>query len=211
MKVCEIFYSIQGESTFAGFPCVFIRLSGCNLRCNYCDTTYSYEPGKDYPIEQILSEISQFNCKLALLTGGEPLLQEHIVELMDRLYSAGYRVLLETNGTQPLQQVPSFVYVILDVKLPGSGHPDSFSIANLEFINQDWDELKFVISDRMDFDYAIDFIDLHKLHNHILLFSPVTERLKPSLLAEWIKETSLPVRLNLQLHKIIWDKDTRAV
>jgi 7-carboxy-7-deazaguanine synthase len=211
MKVCEIFYSIQGESTFAGLPCIFIRLSECNLRCKYCDTPYSYEPGTEYSIDQILQTISEYKCKLVLITGGEPLLQEQTVALMDRLYSAGYKVLLETNGSQPLQQVPSFVYVILDIKLPGSGHSDSFLISNLEFIKQDWDELKFVVTNKEDFAFAVDFIMDHDLHKHTLLFSPVTDKLKPAELAEWIKDCPIPARLNLQLHKIIWDKDTRAV
>jgi 7-carboxy-7-deazaguanine synthase len=211
MNICEIFYSIQGESTFAGLPCIFIRLSGCNLRCKYCDTIYSYEPGIDYTIDQILQEISQFNSKLVLITGGEPLLQEETIELMECLHTAGYQVLLETNGSQPIQQVPSFVYVILDVKLPGSGYPDSFLMANIDWIKESWDELKFVISDKADFDFACDFIKTQNLMNHKLLFSPITDKLNPAILADWIKELDFPVRLNLQLHKIIWDKNTRGV
>jgi 7-carboxy-7-deazaguanine synthase len=211
MNVCEIFYSIQGESSYAGLPCVFIRLSGCNLRCNYCDTTYSYETGTDFSTDRILKEISQYNCKLVLLTGGEPLLQEQTIALMESLYAAGFKVLLETNGSQSIQQVQSFVHLIIDVKLPGSGHQDSFLLDNLKWLKEDWDELKFVISDRSDFDFAIDFIQTYNLLKYNLLFSPVTESIKPSVLADWIKETALPIRLNLQLHKIIWDKNTRAV
>jgi 7-carboxy-7-deazaguanine synthase len=211
MKVCEIFYSIQGESTFAGLPCIFIRLSECNLRCHYCDTTYSYEPGKEYSIDQIISEISHYHCRLVLITGGEPLMQDESIALMDRLYAEGYKVLLETNGSKSLQQVPSFVYVIIDVKLPGSGHHDSFLKENLKYLKQDWDELKFVVTDKSDFQAAIDFIRQYELHHHVLLFSPVTDNIKPAELAEWIKQSNLPARLNLQLHKIIWDKNTRAV
>lgn len=211
MNICEIFYSVQGESTYAGLPCIFIRLSGCNLRCKYCDTSYSYEPGTEYTIDHILNEIKQYKCNLVMITGGEPLEQKHTTVLIDTLHSAGYKVLLETNGSKSIEHVPSFVHIIIDVKLPGSGHPDSFMPANLEWLKEDWDELKFVISDRADFDYALNFIETHKLENHKLLFSPVTDKLKSADLAEWIKDLDFSVRLNLQLHKIIWDKDIRAV
>jgi len=211
MNVCEIFYSIQGESSFAGLPCIFIRLSGCNLRCTYCDTTYSYEPGKDFTIDQILQEISRFNCKLVMLTGGEPLLQELSIDLLESLCALDYEVLLETNGSLSVRTVPSAVHLIVDVKLPGSGHSDSFLPDNLLWLKADKDELKFVISDRNDFDFAIAFISAQNLQKYRLLFSPVTEKIKPAVLAEWIKETALPIRLNLQLHKLIWDKNIRAV
>jgi len=203
MNICEIFYSLQGESTYAGLPCIFIRLAGCNLRCKYCDTPQSYEDGKEYSIDAILSELSQYNCKLVEITGGEPLLQTEIIALMEQLNKAGYQILLETNGSQSIQPVPAFVHIIIDVKLPGSGHPQSFLTANLQWLKSGWDEIKFVVSDRADFDSALTFITLNNLLDHILLVSPVTDKLPPSILADWIKQTDVPLRLNLQLHKII--------
>lgn len=203
MKICEIFFSIQGESSFAGLPCIFIRLADCNLRCSYCDTPQSYENGEEYTLEEVMEEIGRFDCKLVEVTGGEPLLQKEVIELMDTLNSAGYKILLETNGSQSVENVPSFVRIIIDVKLPGSGHPDSFLTANLQWLKDGWDEIKFVITDRLDFDTALAFIENNNLNPNYYLFSPVTDKLKPVVLAEWIKETGLPLRLNLQLHKII--------
>lgn len=211
MQVCEIFYSIQGESSFSGLPCIFIRLTGCNLRCIYCDTPYSYDQGTDYTIDAILKEISVYKCKLVLITGGEPLYQAQTHELIESLHAAGYEILLETNGSYSIEQVQPYVHTIIDVKLPGSGESNSFFLPNIMYLKKDMDEIKFVISDRFDFDTAIQFINQHNLHNHSLLFSPMTDKLAPAVLVEWIKDTSLRVRLNLQIHKIIWDKDTRAV
>jgi len=211
MKVCEIFYSLQGESSFAGLPCAFIRLSGCNLECCYCDTTYAKTEGSERTVSQILQEIALFKCKLVEVTGGEPLLQEEVIELLERLHEAGYTVLLETNGTVFITKVPSWVHVIIDVKLPGSGHPGSFMQENLQWLREDWDELKFVVSGKEDFSSALDFITEHKLGKHRLLFSPVWGKVNPAELADWIKSTGLPLRLNLQLHKLIWDSDRRGV
>ena len=203
MNICEIFYSLQGESTYAGLPCIFIRLAGCNLRCKYCDTPQCYEDGKEQTIEDILDEISPYNCKLIEITGGEPLLQVETIELMESLHKAGYKILLETNGSQSIQPVPSFVHIIIDVKLPGSGHPQSFLRDSLLWLKPGWDEIKFVVSDRADFDSAFTFIKLNNLTEHILLVSPVAEKLTPSVLADWIKQSDLPLRLNLQLHKFL--------
>ncbi len=203
MNICDIFFSLQGESTFAGLPCTFIRLAGCNLRCAYCDTPESFQDGVVYSFEQILSEVRKFGCKLVEITGGEPLLQPETIELMERLNAEGYLILLETNGSHSIQQVQSFVHIIIDVKLPGSGHPDSFHMPNLQWLKENWDELKFVITDRADFDAAIKFINANNLQKHTLLFSPAAEQLKPSILTDWIKTTGLPIRLNLQLHKLL--------
>ncbi|HOD18379.1 MAG TPA: radical SAM protein [Candidatus Cloacimonadota bacterium] len=203
MKVTDIFFSLQGESTFAGLPCIFIRLSRCNLRCSYCDTKESWTDGIDMTIEQILDAVNQFPCQLVELTGGEPLLQSDAVKLMNLLSNKGYTVLLETNGSLPLQTLPSSVHIICDVKLPGSGHPDSFLISNLQRLNPHYDELKFVVSNKSDFDFAVRFIKTNRLQDFTLLFSPVYNSLDASLLAEWILASGLPLRLNLQLHKLI--------
>lgn len=211
MNICEIFFSIQGESTYAGLPCIFIRLAGCNLRCKYCDTTYSYETKSELSIEQILSEIKQYPCTLVEITGGEPLLQEETIVLCERLNAAGYKVLLETNGSQSIQKVPAFAHIIIDVKLPASGHPDSFCIDNMQWLKEGWDEFKFVISDYQDFLFAVDFIRKHKLTTHILLISPVLSLISLANTAKWIKDSGLPLRLQPQLHKIIWDTDTTGV
>jgi 7-carboxy-7-deazaguanine synthase len=203
MNICEIFYSLQGESTYAGLPCVFIRLTDCNLRCNYCDTQYSYDKSTELSIDEIILEIAQYNCTLVEITGGEPLLQIDAIELMERLEADGYTVLLETNGSQTIQPVPNNVHIIIDVKTPSSGHPDSFYQPNLQWLKEGWDEIKFVVSDRADFDFALHFIETHKLQHHTMLISPVTDKLDPSVLAAWIMESGLPLRLNLQLHKIL--------
>lgn len=203
MNICDIFFSLQGESTFAGLPCVFVRLAGCNLRCEYCDTPESFADGKLYSLDRIVEEVGKYGCKLVEITGGEPLLQDDTIELMERLNAAGFIILLETNGSLSIQKVQSCVHIIIDVKLPSSGHPDSFFMPNLQWLKEDWDEIKFVISDRADFDEAINFITANKLEKHILLFSPVADKLKPAILTDWIKAAGLPIRLNLQLHKLL--------
>lgn len=203
MNICEIFFSLQGESTFAGLPCVFIRLAGCNLCCTYCDTPESFETADQYSLDRILEEVRKYGCRLVEITGGEPLLQDDTIELMERLNSEGFNILLETNGSLSIQKVPSCVHIIIDVKLPGSGHPDSFFMENLQWLKPGWDEIKFVITDRADFETAISFIKTNNLDTHTLLFSPVAEKLKPAILSDWIKATGLSIRLNLQLHKLL--------
>lgn len=203
MQICEIFYSLQGESTYAGLPCIFIRLAGCNLRCDYCDTPQSLAEGHEYTLDQILEEIQVYPAKLVEITGGEPLIQPDCIELTERLEQAGFTILMETNGSCSVQPVPNSVHLIIDVKLPGSGAGGSFLVDNLQWLKAGWDEFKFVVSDRYDFDYALDFIKEQKLDEHILLFSPVSDRLDPSLLAKWILQSGLPLRLNLQLHKLL--------
>lgn len=219
LLVCELFYSIQGESTFAGLPCVFIRLAGCNLRCSYCDAEYSYrEPANAMTADSILQFVDRHPDTLVELTGGEPLLQPGSLLLMDRLLAANRTVLLETNGSQPIAAVPAAVRVIVDVKCPGSGMAQSWLQDNLEAIRQRTTavpagtEVKFVISDMDDYRYARDFIRRHDLVSHApVLFSPVSGMISPRDLAGAILEDHLPVRLQLQLHTIIWPDRARGV
>lgn len=212
LNISEIFCSIQGESTYAGLPCIFIRLAGCNLRCEYCDTTYSHESEINLSIEDIITKVKEYDpIKLIEITGGEPLLQPEVYKLFESLHKNGYNILLETNGSISLKDVPEYVIKIVDVKCPGSGEENSFLLENLEFIDQEKDEIKFVLSDNYDFNWAKDFINKYKLFEYEILFSPVSDKLEPQDLAKWIIDDKLPVRLQLQLHKIIWDKDKRGV
>ncbi|MCB5223997.1 MAG: radical SAM protein [Candidatus Cloacimonadaceae bacterium] len=202
LDVCEIFYSLQGESSFAGLPCIFIRLSGCNLHCKWCDTQYAWEPGTPMGIPQILDQIRAYPTKLVEITGGEPLLQDGCPDLMRSLGAHGYTVLLETNGSIMLDEVPPQVIKIVDVKCPGSGHGDSFLIQNLTYLLPH-DELKFVIADRSDYNFAQDFIRKNNLKSKQLIFSPVVSLLEPKILAQWMLEDGSGARLQLQLHKIL--------
>lgn len=217
LKVCEIFYSIQGESTYAGLPCVFIRLGGCNLRCSYCDAAYTWEEGQTEKIETILSAIDRFPCTLIEVTGGEPLIQEKTPELLHRLLESNKTVLLESNGSITIDHIPDGVVAILDVKCPDSGSADSFNPDNLTLIRKrlqrvpDSIELKFVLSSRKDYRWARDFIIQHTLIGLLpILFSPVQQRLAPPELAAWILEDNLPVRLQLQLHAALWPDISRG-
>lgn len=212
LNLSEIFYSIQGESTCAGLPCIFIRLAGCNLRCKYCDTTYGYETSFSLEPGEILQEIQKYEpVKLVEITGGEPLLQEEVYTLFELLDKNNYKILLETNGSIKLEKVPHYVTKIVDVKCPGSGEENSFLLGNLKHISPRKDEIKFVILDRRDYDWAKDFIKKHNLQKYIILFSPVLEKLESQKLARWITEDKLPVRMQLQLHKLIWGKDRKGV
>lgn len=202
LQVIEIFASLQGESSFAGLPCVFIRLSGCNLRCSYCDTTYAFEGGEWLSVEQILSEVEKFNIPLVELTGGEPLCQKESIQLMQVLIDSGYRVLLETNGSLSIADVPQEVIRIIDYKLKGSGESGSFAEVNYELLKSG-DEIKFVISDRADYLEAKRWVESRGREGFNLLFSPVSKRLKPELLAKWILEDALAVRFQIQLHKVL--------
>ncbi|MBW6515108.1 MAG: radical SAM protein [Candidatus Cloacimonetes bacterium] len=204
IDLSEIFCSIQGESTFAGLPCIFIRLAGCNLRCSYCDTFYSYEKAFSLSTEDIVEKISEFRpINLVEITGGEPLLQTEIYRLFDLLNKQGYKILLETNGSISLEKVPFFVTKIVDVKCPGSGCKDPFLLTNIQFLTLQ-DELKFVLSNYEDYIFAKEFLAENSISNLPILFSPVPDRLQPHLLANWILKDRLPVRLQLQLHKYIW-------
>ena len=212
LNISEIFCSIQGESTYAGLPCIFIRLAGCNLRCNYCDTTYSYESDISLSTNDIITKIQEYDpIKLLEITGGEPLLQTEIFQLFESLYKNGHTILLETNGSISLKYVPDYVIKIVDVKCPGSGEENSFLLKNFEYINKEKDEIKFVLSDNFDYNWAKDFVMKYNLKDYEILFSTVSDKLEPQDLAKWITEDKLPVRMQLQLHKIIWDKDKRGI
>ena len=211
LKVNEIFHSIQGESSHAGRPCVFVRLTGCNLRCTWCDTEYAFYEGEDLTVDQVLERVVAYGCRLVEVTGGEPLMQPGAIELMERLLKDGYEVLLETGGSLPINQVPRDVIKIVDFKAPSSGMMKK----NLWSILDDLapqDEIKIVIGDRADYDWAKAALEQHDhLGRHTVLFSPVFGRLEPQTLSEWILGDRLPVRFQLQLHKIIWEPDLRGV
>jgi 7-carboxy-7-deazaguanine synthase len=211
MKVNEIYRSIQGESSFAGLPCVFVRLTYCNLRCSWCDTEYAFYEGKDYTVEEVLREVKSFDCPLVELTGGEPLLQEDVFPLMDELVGRGYTVLLETGGSLDVGQVNPRVVKILDLKCPGSGESQRNLYGNLAKL-QSRDEVKFVIGDRADYLWARRALQEHQLTDRCsVLFSTVFEKLPPRQLAEWLLEDNLKVRLQLQMHKYIWGPEVRGV
>ncbi len=205
MKVIETFSSIQGESTFAGLPCYFIRLSGCNLRCSYCDTMYAYVGGTLRAISSLAKDFVDSGMPIAMITGGEPLLQTKTPALAKALLEAGARpVLVETNGTLDIGGLPPGAVAVVDVKCPGSGSPNTFNLVNLDRLRLH-DEVKFVLSDRADFEWAIDFVRRHALTGrcHAVLFSPAAGRVAPKELADWLLEERLPVRLQLQLHKTL--------
>jgi 7-carboxy-7-deazaguanine synthase len=211
LLVCETFFSIMGESSFAGLPGFFIRLSGCNLRCRYCDTTYAYDQGVERTIKSLVAEAEASGFNLVLITGGEPLLQEECLPLLGALLDQEFTVLLETNGSRPLEDLDTRVHRIMDLKCPSSGMQAHNYLKNLEYLTP-IDELKFVISDRTDFDWALQTMAPYRSwKRHQVLISPVFEVLSPSELAAWILEAKLPLRLNLQLHKYIWPPDTRGV
>lgn len=212
LTVSEIYLSIQGESTFTGRPCVFVRLAACNLRCSWCDTPYAFTGGTKRSVDDVVAEIRNLECRLVELTGGEPLLQPEAIPLMERLVAEGFQVLLETGGHMPIDDVPDDVVAIVDVKLPASGEAERMHWPNLEQLSPH-DEVKFVIQDRVDFDYACDVVARYDLAGRVaaLLFSPVFGVLEPAELARWILEARIPVRLQLQAHKYIWDPTTRGV
>ena len=213
LKVNEIFYSIQGESSFAGLPCVFIRLTGCNLRCSYCDTRYAYEEGREMEISEIIDRIASYRCHLVEVTGGEPLIQQETPSLIFSLLEKGYKVLLETNGTQDISLVDERCVKIVDIKCPSSGEDKKNDLKNLNRLT-DKDEVKFVIGGREDYEYArkiLEIIDYKSSRMSPVHFSPVFRKMDPEILAEWILEDNLNVRLQIQLHKIIWDPEQRGV
>jgi 7-carboxy-7-deazaguanine synthase len=208
----EIFHSIQGESTYAGRPCVFIRLTACDLRCTWCDTPYAFYEGRKVSVDEVLRHVEAYNCQLVELTGGEPLLQEDVYPLMDRLLASAYTVLLETGGHVDVGRVPPAVVKILDIKCPGSGEADRNHWDNLAKM-QPHDQVKFVIRDRLDYEYARGTLCQRRLDRQCaaVLFSPVHGVLDPRVLSEWVLEDRLPVRVQLQLHKYIWGPDVRGV
>jgi len=227
MLITEIYKSLQGESTYAGLPCVFVRLTGCNLRCSWCDSEFSFYGGRKMSGEQVRSEVSRLIPQggLVEITGGEPMLQEReVVPLMQRLVDDGYKVLLETSGERLLAGVPKSVVKIVDVKCPHSGEPDTFAIENLAAL-QLHDEMKFVLTDRVDYEFARDFVREHRLAARVnaVLFSPAFHKdaagerdashctLDPQRLAEWMLADDVPARLSLQIHKLIWDPAAKGV
>lgn len=213
LKVNEIFYSIQGESSYAGRPCVFIRLTGCNLRCSYCDTRYAYEEGMDMELDLIIDRVSSYHCPLVEITGGEPLIQKDTPQLIRRLLEMNFKVLLETNGSQNIQRVDDRCITVVDMKCPSSGMEARNDLENLKKLSSG-DELKFVIGNRIDFEYAKGFLDEYRKFFSALNpihFSPVFGELEPNLLAQWILEEHLEVRLQLPLHKLLWDSNQRGV
>jgi 7-carboxy-7-deazaguanine synthase len=212
LKVNEIFYSIQGESLYAGLSCVFVRLSGCNLRCSYCDTTYAYEEGTEIELTDIIKQVENYKCSLVEVTGGEPLLQENTRFLIYKLLEKGYEVLLETNGSLDIGVTDKRCVKILDVKCPSSGESGKNDLKNLEKLG-DKDQVKFVIGNRQDYEFAreITISRCMGIAGNHLLYSPVAGKINPARLAEWILEDRLQVRLHLQLHKVIWPHVERSV
>lgn len=211
MKVCEIFKSIQGESSFAGMPCVFVRLTGCNLRCAYCDTAYAYEEGTEMSVDEIISAVGKYGTELIEVTGGEPLEQEGALHLIRRLLDDGHTVLVETNGSKDIGMVDRGAVIIMDIKTPGSGMFQHMDLGNLSRLKPS-DEVKFVIANREEYEWARAFIAEKGLSGTCtLLMSPAFGMLYPRALAEWIIADGLKVRLNLQLHKYIFAPDERGV
>lgn len=205
LVINEIFYSIQGESLYNGLPCVFVRLTGCNLRCTYCDTRYAYEKGTEMELAEILQKVAAYRCPLIEITGGEPLLQDDTPMLISKLLEKGYEVMMETNGTFDISLIDKRCIKIVDIKCPASGESDKNDLENLKRLNQK-DQVKFVIGSREDYEYAKNITKLipPELPEKNILFSPVFGKISCAELAKWILEDNLNIRLHLQVHKIIW-------
>jgi 7-carboxy-7-deazaguanine synthase len=212
LTVNEIFYSIQGESTHAGRPCVFVRLTACDLRCTWCDTAYAFHEGQKRTLDDVIADVDRYGCNLVEITGGEPLLQDDVYPLMERLLAAGRTVMLETGGHRPIDRVPRAVVKIVDVKCPGSGEVDRNDWSNLDALAPH-DEVKFVVKDRADYDFARGIIERYGLPSRCaaVLISPVHGELSPRVVSEWMLADHLPARLQLQIHKIVWPPHTRGV
>jgi 7-carboxy-7-deazaguanine synthase len=212
MKINEIFYSIQGESSYAGLPCAFIRLTGCNLRCTYCDTQYAFEEGSEMSIAAILQAIAEFPTRLVLVTGGEPMLQQSVHELFEDLLHRGYTVLLETGGQVSLAGVDLRVHKIVDFKCPSSGMELRNDYNNVQYLTQQ-DEVKFVVGDRQDFNWACDLVRRYEITSRVgsVIFSPVHLKLSYMDLAAWVLNCGISARLQIQLHRIIWPDVKRGV
>lgn len=204
MRVTEVFKSIQGESSRAGLPCAFVRTTFCNLRCVWCDSKYTFEGGHEVPLELIVGTVEAMHVRRVEITGGEPMIQSETPELCRRFLALGYEVLIETSGSMPLESLPKEVRKIVDVKCPGSGMADR-NLEGIERTLDDKDELKFVIADRADFDFALRWLRERDLERRPgLLFAPVWETCAPATLAEWLLDSNLDARLNLQQHKVLW-------
>jgi 7-carboxy-7-deazaguanine synthase len=212
LTINEIFHSIQGESTRTGRPCVFVRLTACDLRCSWCDTPYAFTEGRKMSLDEVLDRVDAYGCSLVEVTGGEPLLQPDVYPLMERLLATGRTVMVETGGHMSLERVPPAVIKILDVKCPGSNESHRNHWANLDRLASH-DEVKFVVKDRSDYEFAREIVRRHGLSGRIaaVLFSPVHGVLDPKILAAWILADELDVRLQLQAHKYIWGADVRGV
>lgn len=211
LKVNEIFYSIQGESTFAGLPCIFIRLTYCNLRCSYCDTEYAFYEGKDMSIDEILGEVKNYNCNLVEVTGGEPLFQKESFKLLTKLCDLGYTVLLETSGSISIENVDKRVIIIMDLKTPSSKMEKKNLYSNINYLKPN-DEVKFVIGDRNDYEWAKNIINIYNLTSKCkVLMGVVFNELSNLDLAKWILEDNLNVRFQIQLHKYIWPLEMKGV
>ena len=202
LNITEIFYSLQGEAKEVGIPTVFVRLTGCPLRCNYCDTAYAFKGNNPLSIQHILDEVAQYNAQYVCVTGGEPMAQSNCLKLLDSLIDSGYKVSMETSGSIDITPVNSKVSIVMDIKTPSSTEEHQNRYENLPILKSK-DQLKFVIASRSDFDWCNEILDNHEVESEIL-FSPVYESLKPVELAEWILEKKLNVRLQVQLHKLLW-------
>jgi 7-carboxy-7-deazaguanine synthase len=212
LTINEIFHSIQGESTYAGRPCVFVRLTACDLRCSWCDTPYAFHEGRKMSVDDVVADVESRGCPTVEVTGGEPLLQADVYPLMQRLLDSGKTVLIETGGHRSIANVPAGVIRIMDVKCPGSGESEKNDWGNLALLTRQ-DEVKFVIADRRDYEYARDIVRREQLPSRVnaVLFSPVHGKLDAKLLSEWVIADRLDVRVQLQVHKYIWSPDTRGV
>ncbi len=211
LKVNEIYHSIQGESSKSGLPCVFVRLTYCNLRCTYCDTEYAFYDGEDKSIEEIIHEVKKFNCKLVEVTGGEPLVQDETLNLMEILCDEGFDVMLETGGSLPIKDIDDRVLIIMDLKCPTSKMEKKNLYKNIDYLKPK-DELKFVIGNREDYDWSKEIISKYNLKDKSeILFSVVFGELEPVTLVNWIIEDKLDVRYQLQMHKYIWHPETKGV
>jgi 7-carboxy-7-deazaguanine synthase len=212
LTINEIYHSIQGESTWAGRPCVFVRLTFCDLRCNYCDTEYAFYEGKKQTLKEIVDLVAAFNCPLVEITGGEPLLQKNVLPLMSILADVGYTILLETSGAHDISKIDPRVHRIMDLKTPGSGESARNLFSNIEHLTQR-DEVKFVIGSREDYEWSREQATRHALAKRCraVLFSPIFGRIDPRAIVEWILADKLPVRFQLQMHKFIWTPTQRGV
>ncbi len=212
LTVNEIFHSIQGESSYAGRPCVFVRLTACDLRCVWCDSPYAFHEGRKMSVDEVVAAVEHYGCPLVEMTGGEPLLQKDLYPLMERLHASGHQVLIETGGHRSIEHVPMWATVIMDVKCPGSGEAAKHDAANFARLRPH-DEVKFVVADRADYEYARDVLRRWGLASRVAAvhLSPVHGGLDAKTLSEWVLEDRLPVRVQLQVHKYIWGADVRGV